>query len=118
MCHHLVALAHLGHAGADGYDRPGRAIGAGPPICQLPTLTSSSQLPMPAATTSIRTSPTAGVASSSISRISTGSPSAVIPAARILLQRTLLASVIRRGHASREGPPEQAAATRGESSFA
>src|SRR5918994_3807498 len=60
------------------------AIGAGPPICQLPILTSSSQLPMPAATTSMRTSPAAGVASSSTSKISTGSPSAVIPAARIL----------------------------------
>src|SRR3954467_2769609 len=24
MCHHLVALAQVGHAGADGYDRPGR----------------------------------------------------------------------------------------------
>ena len=24
MCHHLVALAQLGHAGADGCDRPGR----------------------------------------------------------------------------------------------
>jgi hypothetical protein len=23
MCHHLVALAQLGHAGADRYDRPG-----------------------------------------------------------------------------------------------
>src|SRR5436189_358049 len=61
------------------------AIGAGPPICQLPILTSSSQLATPAATTSIRTSPAAGGASSSTSKISTGSPSAVIPAARILL---------------------------------
>jgi hypothetical protein len=24
MCHHLVAFAHVGHAGADRYDRPGR----------------------------------------------------------------------------------------------
>src|SRR5436309_789300 len=39
------------------------AIGAGPPICQLPILTSSSQLPMPAAATSIRTSSAAGGAS-------------------------------------------------------
>ena len=38
----------------------------------------------PAATTSMRTSPAAGVANSSTSKISTGSPSAVIPAARIL----------------------------------
>src|SRR4029453_1248921 len=60
------------------------AIGAGPPTRQLPILTSSSQLPMPAAATSIRTSPAAGGATSSTSRISTGSPSAVIPAARIL----------------------------------
>ena len=48
------------------------AIGAGPPTCQLPILTRSSQLPMPAATTSIRTSPAAGGASSSTSKISTG----------------------------------------------
>src|SRR6476620_5728812 len=61
------------------------AIGGGPPICQLPILTRSSQLPMPAATTSMRTSPAAGGAGSSTSKISTGSPSAVIPAARICL---------------------------------
>jgi len=24
MCHHLVPIAHLGHTGAGGYDRPGR----------------------------------------------------------------------------------------------
>jgi hypothetical protein len=24
MCHHLVALAQVGYAGADGHDRPGR----------------------------------------------------------------------------------------------
>src|SRR5436190_5734216 len=58
------------------------AIGAGPPICQLPILTSSSQLPIPAARTSIRTSSAAGVARSSTSKISTGSPSALIPATR------------------------------------
>src|SRR5437763_1080201 len=60
------------------------AIGAGPPICQLPILTSSSQLPMPAATTSMSTSSAAGVAGSSTSKISTDSPSAVIPATRIV----------------------------------
>src|SRR5689334_22081975 len=59
------------------------AIGAGPPTCQSPTLTRSSQLPIPAAVTSMRTSPAAGIAGSSTSKISTGSPSAVIPAARI-----------------------------------
>ena len=59
------------------------AIGAGPPTSQSPTLTRSSQLPIPAAATSMRTSPAAGVAGSSSSKISTGSPSAVIPAARI-----------------------------------
>jgi hypothetical protein len=53
------------------------ALGAGPPTRQLPILTSSSQLPTPAAATSIRTSSAAGGASSSTSRISTGSPSAV-----------------------------------------
>src|ERR671922_2397903 len=75
------------------------AIGAGPPICQLPILTSSSQLPMPAATTSIRTSPAAGVGGSSTSKISTGSPSAVIPAARILLGARYWRSIIHgRGH--------------------
>src|SRR5213075_2444659 len=58
------------------------AIGAGPPICQLPILTSSSQLPMPAATTSMRTSPAAGAAGSSTSKIWTGSPSAWTPATR------------------------------------
>src|SRR5262249_26165388 len=44
---------------------------------------------MPAAATSIRTSSSEGGASSSTSRISTGSPSAVIPAARILLRAPL-----------------------------
>src|SRR5215218_6674899 len=53
------------------------AIGAGPPICQLPILTSSSQLPMPAATTSMRTSSAAGVAGSSTWKIWTDSPSAL-----------------------------------------
>ena len=59
------------------------AIGAGPPTRQLPILTSSSQLPTPAAATSIKTSSAAGGPNSSTSRISTGSPSALIPAARI-----------------------------------
>src|SRR4051794_8046346 len=65
------------------------AIGAGPPICQLPILTSSSQLPMPAATTSMRTSSAAGVAGSSTSKIWTGPPSALTPAARWLASANL-----------------------------
>jgi hypothetical protein len=67
MCHYLVAFAQTGHAGAGRCDRPGRLRPerhrSRPPICQLPILTSSFQLPMPAATTSMTEGSGAGARS-------------------------------------------------------
>jgi hypothetical protein len=89
MCHHLVALAQLGHAGAARRDRPCRlrperhrsraaALSAADPDKLVPVSDAGGD--------DVDEDLACGsAASSSTSKILTGSPSAVIPAARILL---------------------------------
>ena len=90
MCHHLVALAQLGHVGAGSRDRPGglRPERHRSRAADLPAADPDKVVPVAEAggddVDEERTSPAAGVAGSSTSKISTGSPSALIPAARIL----------------------------------
>ena len=88
MCHHLVALTQLGHAGAGRKHRPGRLRPERhrSRAADLPAADPDKLVPVADAGGDDvdQDLAWAGAAGSSTSKIPTGSPSAVIPAARIL----------------------------------